>query len=142
MSTDPESLVMGWTEAINRRDIDAAVGYWHEQCVFTNTGTMQRFEGPAGLRQDLEQLLTMFSDVHFTKTNFLVVENAFADEWIMRGVHTGDGPGMPATGRPFEIHGAGVGEVREGKLYSATQYWNVVEFLTQVGLMPVPAGSR
>lgn len=138
MSTDTKSLVTDWTDALNRRDIDAAVSYWHESCVFTNAGTMQRFEGLTGLRQDHEQLFSMFSDVHITKTNLLVVENACATEWVMTGVHTGDAPGAPATDRPFRIHGAGVGTVRDGKIHTASEYYNLAEFLNQVGLLPPP----
>jgi steroid delta-isomerase-like uncharacterized protein len=142
MSTDIKSLVMGWTEALNRHDTDAVMSYWHENCVFTNRGTMQRSEGLTGLRQDHEQLFSLSSDVHITKTNVLVIENAFATEWVMTGVHTGDVPGAPATGRPFRIHGAGVGAVRDGKLHTASEYYNFADFLIQVGLLPSPPEAR
>ena len=56
----------------------------------------------------------------------------------MSGVHTGDAPGLPATGKPFKISGGGFGEVREGKIVRTTQYWNMAEFLIQVGVMPAP----
>ncbi len=56
----------------------------------------------------------------------------------MSGVHTGDVPGLPATGKPFLIHGGGIGEVRDGRIARVTEYWNMAEFLIQVGLMPAP----
>lgn len=62
----------------------------------------------------------------------------------MTGVHTGDVPGLPATGKPFRISGAGVGEIRDGKLARVTEYWNMAEFLIQVGVLPrrVPDDSQ
>jgi hypothetical protein len=33
---------------------------------------------------------------------------------------------------------AGVGQVRDGKIIELTEYWNMAEFLTQVGAMPPP----
>ena len=40
----------------------------------------------------------------------------------MTGAHTGDMPGLPATGRSFRLFGAGVGQVRDGKLVNVTEY--------------------
>ena len=54
-------------------------------------------------------------------------------------MHSGDLQGLPATGRSFRIRGAGVGQIRDGKIIELTEYWNMAEFLTQVGAMP-PAG--
>ncbi len=77
--------------------------------------------------------------MHIEKTGFVVEGDAFTDEWDITGVHAGDAPGLPATGRPFRILGAGVGAVRDGRIARATQYWNMADFLTQVGVLP-PGG--
>jgi ketosteroid isomerase-like protein len=39
MSIDPKALVLGWTDALNRGDADAAAAYVTEDCVLTNIGT-------------------------------------------------------------------------------------------------------
>jgi steroid delta-isomerase-like uncharacterized protein len=88
--------------------------------VFVNVGDGQRNDGRDAVRAD-----------H-------VDGNRWAGEWTMSGVHTGDAPGLPATGKPFKISGGGFGEVREGKIVRTTQYWNMAEFLIQVGVMPAP----
>jgi ketosteroid isomerase-like protein len=58
----------------------------------------------------------------------------------MTGVHTGDMPGLPATGRSFRIVGDGVGEVRDGQIVHVTDYWNMADFLGQVGALPPRPG--
>jgi Ketosteroid isomerase-related protein len=139
MNTDPKALVLDWTDALNRRDPDAAAGYLAEDCTFTNIGTGQHFVGRDPVREDFVALLAMYSEMRIEKTTFLCTSDGhFATEWIMTGVHTGDAPGLPATGKPFRISGAGVGEIRDGKLARITEYWNMAEFLIQVGVLPPP----
>jgi SnoaL-like polyketide cyclase len=58
----------------------------------------------------------------------------------MTVIHTGDVPGLPPTGRSFRVVGAGVGEVRDGLIVHATEYFNMADLLTQVGILPPPAG--
>ncbi len=50
--------------------------------------------------------------------------------------------GLPNTGRAFRIQGLSIGRLRNGKVAEEHLYWNMVDYLTQVGLMPeapVPA---
>jgi steroid delta-isomerase-like uncharacterized protein len=139
MQTDVKSVVLGWTEALNRHDPEAAAAYWSEDGVFTNVGTGQRALGPAAIRDDHANTLTIWSEARWEKSSFLVGEGGqFADEWIVTGVHTGDAPGLPATGRPSRITGAAVGEVRDGKIVRNTVYWNMADYLAQIGVLPQP----
>jgi steroid delta-isomerase-like uncharacterized protein len=141
VNSDPKSVILGWTDALNRHDPDAAASFWSEDGVFTNIGTGQRAEGRAAIRDNHAATLAMWSEFHIDKATFLVGEGGqFADEWILTGVHTGDAPGLPATGHPFRIRGAAVGEVRNGKIVSNTVYWNMADFLTQIGVLPQPKG--
>jgi steroid delta-isomerase-like uncharacterized protein len=140
-NTDVKAVVMGWTEALNRHDAEAAAAYWSEDGVFTNMGTGQRVVGRDAIRDNHAGTLAMWSEARWEKSSFLVGENgAFADEWICTGLHTGDAPGLPATGKPFRILGGAVGEVRDGKIVRNTVYWNMADFLTQIGVLPPPAG--
>ena len=136
MSTDVKALVLDWTDAFNRHDPDAYASFMAEDCVFTNVGTGERVVGRAAQRADLAKLLAAWSDLRGETVNLLVAGDSYAKEWVMTGVHTGDMPGLPATGRNFRIVGAGVGQVRDGKIASATEYWNLADFLSQVGALP------
>ena len=61
----------------------------------------------------------------------------FAIEWEMEGTHTGGfGPGGQGTGRHFAVRGVSVGEIgAEGRASSHRDYWNLADFLAQVGIM-------
>lgn len=58
-------------------------------------------------------------------------------EWRMVGTHTGEGfpPGVPPTGRAFDITGSDVWQVDgTGRAVSVHAYWNVPTLLTQLGV--------
>lgn len=140
MDTDVKALVLDWTAAMDRHDPDAFAGFLDENCVFTNVGTGERLVGRAAVRQDLVDLLERWRDLHIEVVDLLVAEDSYAKEWVMTGVHSGDMPGLPATGRPFRITGAGVGRIRNGKIVDVTEYWNLAQFLTEVGAFPPRTG--
>ena len=63
--------------------------------------------------------------------------NRVTQEWRMTGTHTGEGfpPGVPPTGRAFDVTGMDVWEVDgAGRAVSVHAYWNVATLLTQLGL--------
>jgi steroid delta-isomerase-like uncharacterized protein len=140
MSTDIKAVVLDWTDAINRHDPDAAAAFFAPDADFTDVGTGQRAHGRDAIRELIKAFLAMFTDLAFEKTSMLNDGTWYAAEWVMTGVHTGDIPGLPATGRSFRVVGAGVGEVRDGLIVHATEYWNMADFLGQVGVLPPRAG--
>ena len=66
-----------------------------------------------------------------------IANNRITQEWRMVGTHTGEGfpPGVPPTGRAFDVTGTDVWEVDpEGRATSVHAYWNVLTLLAQLGL--------
>ena len=139
ITTDVRSLVLEWTECFNRHDPDGAASHMAQDCAFTNVGNGTRIEGRAAFRDDVVNLLAMWSELHIEVIDLLVAGDAYTKQWIMTGVHTGDVPGLLATGKQFRIRGCGVGRVRGGRIAAVTEYWNMAEFLAQVGILP-PSG--
>lgn len=136
MNTDPKPPVVAWIDAFNQGDPDAVARCFTPDRVFTDVGTGQRAEGRLAMRQHIVGFLAMFTDLQVELSNFLSAEGHFANEWTMTGIHTGDAPGLAATGRSFRINGAGIGEVREGEVQTATMYWNMADLLTKIGMSP------
>ena len=141
VTSDLSVLLHAWTDAVNEHDPDKAVSYVSEDVVFTNVGTGERHLGREATRADIANLLTMYSQVHFEVVGEVIGEDRWTKEWVLTGVHTGDVPGLPATGKPFRLLGSGVATVRDGLIVDLTEYWNMADFLAQVGIMP-PASDR
>lgn len=81
-----------------------------------------------------------FPDLAFIAVGEPLVDSAgrrVSQEWRMVGTHTGEGfpPGVPATGRAFDIPGTDIWQVDdEGRAVSVHAHWNVGTLLVQLGL--------
>jgi len=138
MRTDspPLTALAAWTDALNRHDPDGVAAAFAPNGVLTDVGVGQCAQGRDAIRATAVGFIAMFTELRIEKTVMLSEGERYASEWVMTGVHTGDAPGLPATGRSFRVLGAGVGEVRDGLIVRGTEYWNMADFLTQVGLLP------
>ena len=74
--------------------------------------------------------------MEFTLKSFFSAGGRTATEWVMTGTHSGELPGIPATGKSFSVRGVSIADLREGKISRNTDYYNLVSFLQQVGLLP------
>ena len=135
---DPKTVNDAWRDALNRGDPDAVAACFARDGVLADHGTGLRATGRADNREAAAAFFKAFSDLHIEQTSHLTVGSEFAAEWTMRGVHTGDLPGMPATGCSFSVAGAKFTQVRNGEIVSAALYWNMADLLSQVGLLPPP----
>lgn len=133
MTTDAKTAVLEWTDALNRGDAEAAASYFTEDGVWNSVGFGMVCEGRAAMVAVWSS--GVFTELQIVKTTVLVQGDAFASEWTMSGRHSGPVPGVPATGRTFRVTGAGVGEMRDGKIARIAEYWNMADFLSQVGML-------
>ena len=73
------------------------------------------------------------SDAQITVTNRMVHGNQVTAEWVATGIHTGDLPGLPASGRPFTLRGVTVVVRHDGKIVREALYYDVAELHRQLG---------
>src|SRR5260370_12794516 len=137
----PVTTLLAWTDALNRHDADAAAAYFAPDADLTNAGTGTHAQGRDAIREEFKSYFAMFTDWAVEKTRTLSDGTWYAAEWVMTGVHTGDVPGLPATGRSFRVVGAGVGEVRDGLIVHATEYFNIPALLPHLDTLPPPPAS-
>ena len=58
--------------------------------------------------------------------------------WTMRGTHTGQLFGIPATGRPIEVLKAGIWRLQDGLVAEAWFFGDELRLLRQLGVVPDP----
>lgn len=93
--------------------------------------------GPA-IRQNAERLWRAAPDSHIAITNSAVCGNVVLYEFTDEGTHTGP-LATPAgevvgSGRHFRIEGAGVIELRDGRIAAERVYLDPGRLLSQIGL--------
>ena len=79
------------------------------------------------------EILTAASDTQITITNRVVHGNQVTAEWVATGRHTGDLPGLPASGRTFTLRGVTVVVRENGKIVREALYYDVGELRRQLG---------
>ena len=77
-----------------------------------------------------------FPDFTIQLTSRFAAASWAGAEWTMSATHKGDLPGLPATGKRFSIRGATVFELQGEKIKRVSDYWDMVTFLKQIGVMP------
>jgi steroid delta-isomerase-like uncharacterized protein len=80
-----------------------------------------------------EMITAATSDASITVTNRLAHGNIVVAEWVATGRHTGDLPGLPASGRSFTIPGVTVVIREHDKIVRETLYFDVAELHRQIG---------
>jgi steroid delta-isomerase-like uncharacterized protein len=143
-----EQSATGWPQqymdAWSSHDGAKVASFMTEDVVYTDLALDERFEGPDAVREFVNDVTESLStDYGFTLGQVVVTDDSYAFEWTMFGTNNqaDEKRGLPSTGKRFEIPGVSIGRLRDGKIAENHDYWNLVAYLTQVGLMPAPGGA-
>ncbi len=136
-----EQYPLRYFEAWSQRDIDVALAVIAPTVHWPDPSLPEPITDHAGARHFFESSWQGFPDLSFEAVGSPLVDVArrrVAHEWRMTGTHTGDGfpPGVPATGKAFDVPGTDVWEVDEnGRAISVHAYWDVATLMKQLGLL-------
>src|SRR5262249_36332237 len=92
--------------------------------------------GKGELRTFGEGFFAGFPDVTFEVSSRFVSGTRGGLEWVMRGTHRGDLPGLPATGKQVEGGGASILAFAGESTRRCSDYWDMTTFLRQLGFLP------
>ena len=104
-----------------------------ENAIVEDSMHSKPFIGRAAIMERKNIITSAASEAKITITNRIVTGNQVTAEWIATGIHTGDLPGLPASGRPFSIHGVTVVIRHEGKIVREALYYDVNKLYRQLG---------
>jgi predicted ester cyclase len=99
------------------------------------------FEGRSVIKDRLATELAAFSDIAHRYVSYVEEGDAFADEWVFVGTHTGplvlpDGTELPPTGKRVEVKGMELARIRDGKIAVDNLYYDNLAVAAQLGLLP------
>ena len=104
-----------------------------ENAIVDDSMHAQPFIGRAAIMERKNIITSAASEAKITITNRIVTGHQITAEWVATGIHTGDLPGLPASGRPFSIHGVTVVIRHEGKIVREALYYDVNQLHRQLG---------
>lgn len=103
---------------------------YHEHAVVDDSMREMPYVGREAIMS--RKSLTAIPDLKLHVKNRVAHGPQVTVEWIAEGTHTTDFPGLPATGRPFSIHGVTVVVRHEGKVVRESIFYDVAEVHRQL----------
>ena len=138
------SIVDRHYEGINRHDLDMATSMLADDVESTLPGGPP-LKGIAAFKGYVNVFFTAAPDAHIEGKRYLESGDTIVVEGVYSGTHTGPlmtpAGQVPPTGRHFAFTFCDILQVRGGKGYNHRVYFDQADFLTQLGLMPAPAGA-
>mgnify|MGYP003314220891 FL=1 len=134
-------IVKKFFDSITNRDLDGAMSCLSDDHVSHDHGTGMVMTGLNENRADMENWLSMLSEMKVEILNSVESGNSVVVEMKMTGINTGDilmpdGTKVPATGKKVEMNGCQVMEFDGDKMTKSSQYYSMMSMMAQLGLMP------
>ncbi len=138
---DAETVARRYFEAIDARDLDAAVAMWADGGRETVRGQVDVI-APDGVRDFIGELLGAVPDLRFEIVSTTTQDERCGVQWRLTGTFAGPGSlsGIAPTGDPIVIEGFDLLTVRDGLIESNDAYPDSIALPRQLGMMP-PQGS-
>jgi steroid delta-isomerase-like uncharacterized protein len=143
--TDIKQLASRVTEAFNAHDEKAMLALDTSDSTLTAPGAAA-LRGSQASTGYAMAWLNAFPDARLVIRNEIITGDTIVQEFTFEGTHTatlhaptGD---VPATNKRLSGRGAQVLKVRDGLIADTQLYFDQVDVLTQLGLMPALAAAR
>ena len=91
-----------------------------------------------GLKQLIMAQRAAFADIRTTVEDLVASGDTVVKRFTVRGTHTGDFNGIPATGRQFTLEGIDILRLAGGKIQEIWIAYDTLGLLRQLGVIPQP----
>jgi steroid delta-isomerase-like uncharacterized protein len=140
--SDPRQVATENVAALNAHDEQRLRATYADDAMLTAPGPVT-IEGGDQVAEYAMVWVRAFPDAKQTIDNTLVAGDTVVQEFTFKGTHTGtlstpEGD-IPATNRPLVARAVQIQRIAGGKIAEEHVYFDQVELLTQLGLMPEPA---
>jgi predicted ester cyclase len=140
--SDTRSAFDDWMDAFNAHDEARVRGLTADNCTFDGPGGAQ-LQGADAVTGYAMVWLNAFSDARLTPETVVVDGDWVAMTGMFRGTHDGtlSGPDgdVPPTGRRLEGRCSQIVRFQDGKAVEEHLYYDQMDVITQLGLVPEPA---
>jgi steroid delta-isomerase-like uncharacterized protein len=133
-----ESWLQEYLAAWNTRDGQRVAEWMADDATYEDVALGQTHTGRQAIAAFVDGMTGFSTDYRFEPVSAFSTDANYVSEWELSGTHDGDAAGLPATGRPYRIRGVSVGTLSRGKIARNRDYWNMADFLVQVGVLPPP----
>ena len=123
-------------DAVNKHDVDAIVDL-DAPDVVEDVIAGETLHGKEGVRRYFEELFASLPDASVTVERVVTDDTTAVVTWRLEGHFTGAAfQGVEATGRPMDVRGVDVMEIKNGLIERNTIYYDGLGVARQMGLLP------
>ena len=137
-------VVLEGERIFNAHDIDSLMKIYAADAVATGPGGMES-RGLDAIREYTKSWVGGFPDAHIETKNLYEAGDVVVVEGIFSGTHTGTFStpmgDIPPTGKAVRGEYVDIFEVRDGKVVSDRLFFDRMQLMEQLGLVPQPAGA-
>jgi len=131
-----------YLDAWNTRDGGKVAAFMADGAVYEDLTLHETHTGAQAIAEFVDRMVPeLSSDYRFENVSFQQSGDSYAGEWTLLGTHDGTAGPFPPTGKQFEIRGVSIGRLEGGRIRQNRDYWDMANFLGQIGLMPAPEGA-
>jgi steroid delta-isomerase-like uncharacterized protein len=127
------SEFMAHRDAEIRRDLDAVIDTFVEDCYIETVALGLRSEGREATRVAYEGYFTAFPDIDSDYEGFASGDDALVGWGVLSGTSRGDWLGLTPTGGHFSVRFTNVATFREGRMAGESLYFDVASLCEQAG---------
>ena len=135
MSSQTEDFLRGYYASWAHAKPELVLPHFTETAVFEDLAFAARFEGHAQIESFIQLTFAGAPDFRVEPNDLFVSGDRAGVQWIMSGTHEGDMPGLPATGKRFEVRASSIIQLQDGLISEMIDYWNLDTFRRSVGLL-------
>jgi len=88
--------------------------------------------GPEGFYPFFDRMCATFSELRVKVNDSFAEGNTLCVRWSCTAKHTGDGLGVPPTGRTIDVTGISIVCVADGKVVEVWQNWDMLGMMEQI----------
>lgn len=131
-------------EAEARRDYDAVIDTFTEDCYLETVPLGLRSEGRDAARAAYVGYFTAFPDLTPEDQGFAAGDDVLVSWGVLRGTSAGDWLGVPPSGGSFAVPFTNVSAFKDGRMWGETIYFDLATLCGQAGLSveEIRAGAR
>jgi steroid delta-isomerase-like uncharacterized protein len=122
-----------WAEGWSNHDMERVASVFTDDCIYEDVALGVVNRGKDQLKAFGNGFIAGVPDLKVEVTSRFASGDKAAAEWTMSGTHTGDLPGMPATGKTFSLRGASAFQLQGNRVIRCSDYWDLATFQKQLG---------
>jgi steroid delta-isomerase-like uncharacterized protein len=136
--SDPLSVRGAFAQALDEHDVDKMLSLFADDGVFYVNYVPELMDTKEKISAYFSGVFAGAPDAHTTEGIVLTKDNIVVVDHSMIGTDTGEGPGLPTTGKPWNNPHLDIYEIEDGKIKRLTSYADIYGYFVQLGMAPAP----